>query len=99
MCLNPTKAKETSLQAICLDLSSTLIRTRWALETHTGNSVPIPFLILLIFWLTIVFASYGLFAPVNPTTMVVLVLCALAVSGGIVLIEELDNSLAGLIPL
>jgi uncharacterized membrane protein len=54
-------------------------------------------LILLIFWLAIVFASFGLFAPANPTTIVVLFLCSLAVSGGIVLIEELDNPQSGLI--
>jgi hypothetical protein len=57
----------------------------------------IPFLILLIFWLAIVFASFGLFAPANPTAIIALLLCAVAVSGEIVLIEELDNPLTGFI--
>ena len=55
------------------------------------------FLVLPVFWLSIVFASFGLFAPANPTTIVILFLCSLAVSGGIVLIEELDNPQSGLI--
>jgi len=54
-------------------------------------------LVLLIFWLSVVFASFGLFAPVNPTVIVVLFLCSLAVSGGIYLIEELDKPLSGFI--
>jgi hypothetical protein len=62
-----------------------------------GHSIPVPFLVLLIFWLTIVFASFGLFAPVNPTVIVTLFLCSVAVSGGIYLIEELDNPLSGFI--
>ena len=62
-----------------------------------GNSIPVPFLVLLIFWLAIVFASFGLFAPANPTTLVFLLLCSLAVSGGIVLFEELDNLQSGII--
>jgi hypothetical protein len=54
-------------------------------------------LVLLIFWLGIVFASFGLFAPANPTTITMLLLCSIAVSGGIMLIEELDNPLSGFI--
>jgi len=49
------------------------------------------------FGLTIVFASFGLFAPANPSTIVILFLCSLVVSGGITLIEEPDNPLSGLI--
>jgi uncharacterized membrane protein len=74
-----------------------LIYERWSLEQHAGHSIPVPFLVLLIFWLAIVFASFGLFAPANATTIVALFLCSVAVSGGIYLIEELDNPLSGLI--
>ena len=70
---------------------------RWSSEQRIGHSIPVPFLILLIFWLSIVSASFGLFAPPNPTTVVALFLCALAVAGGIFLIEELDRPLSGFI--
>ena len=52
-----------------------------------------------IFWLAIVFASFGLFAPANPTAIIALLLCAMAVSGGIALIEDLDNPRSGFIRL
>jgi uncharacterized membrane protein len=97
LALTPKDEKQKYLRTLCVTLSSTLIQARWSLETREGHSIPVPFLALLIFWLAIVFASFGLFAPANPTTIVVLFLCSLAVSGGIVLIEELDNPLSGLI--
>lgn len=99
LALTPKGEKQNYLRTLCLNLSSSLIQARWALETRTGHSIPVPFLILLIFWLATVFASFGLFAPANPTTIVALLLCSLAVSGGILLIEELDNPQSGLIPI
>jgi hypothetical protein len=95
--LAPKDERQKYLHTLCLGLSSNLIQARWSLEARNEHSIPVPFLVLLIFWLAIVFASFGLFAPGNPTTIVVLLLCSLAVSGGIVLIEELDNPGSGLI--
>lgn len=97
LALTPTDERQRYLRTLCLTLSSNLIYERWALEQQAGHSIPGPFLILLIFWLAIVFASFGLFAPANATTIVALFLCSVAVSGGIYLIEELDNPLSGLI--
>jgi uncharacterized membrane protein len=99
MALKPKDDRQEHLRTLCLTLSSTMIQARWGLETHANHSIPIPFLVLLIFWLAIVFASFGLFAPSNPTTMVALLLCAVAVAGGIFLIEDLDNPGAGFVRL
>src|SRR5215467_9244749 len=97
LALTPKGERQTYLRTLCVTLSSTLIQARWSLEQRRGHSIPVPFLVLLIFWLSIVFASFGLFAPANRTALVTLFLCAVAVSGGIILIEELDNPLSGLI--
>jgi len=99
LALKPKDEHQKYLRTLSLTLSSTLIQARWALEQRMGHSIPVPFLVLLIFWLAIVFASFGLFAPTNATTIVALLLCCLAVAGGIVLIEELDNPSSGLIRL
>src|SRR5262249_15775025 len=95
--LEPKNPGQDYLRTLCLSLTSTIIQSGWSLETLTGHSIPVPFLILLIFWLSIVFASFGLFAPPNPTAIVILLLCSVAVSGGIYFIEELDNPASGLI--
>jgi hypothetical protein len=97
LALTPKNERQMYLRNLCLTLSSTLIQARWFLETRTGYSLPVPFLVLLVFWLAIVFASFGLFSPANTTAMIALLLCSVAVSGGIVLIEELDNPTSGLI--
>jgi hypothetical protein len=48
-------------------------------------------------FLTIIFLSFGLFAPPNATVITTLFLCALSVSGAIVLILELDRPFGGLV--
>ena len=97
LALTPNGERQKYLRTLCVTLSSTLIQARWSLEQRSGHSIPLPFLVLLIFWLSIVFASFGLFAPANRTALVTLFLCSVAVSGGIILIEELDNPLSGFI--
>src|SRR5215510_3184980 len=99
LALNPANERQKYLHTLCLTLSSQLIQARWALEIRAGHSIPVPFLVLLIFWLAIVFASFGLFAPANPTATIALLLCSIAVAGGIVLIEDLDNPGSGFIQL
>src|SRR5262249_24050904 len=88
---------QTFLRGQALTLSGNLFQARWLLQQQVGESFPMPFLVLLVFWLAIVFASFGLFAPRNATALVALTLCAMAVAGGIVFIAELDNPFLGLI--
>jgi hypothetical protein len=59
------------------------------------SSIPVPFLIVLVFWLAIIFASFGLFAPRNATVIAAFFVCALSVSGALFLILELDRSFEG----
>jgi hypothetical protein len=96
--LTPQNERQKYLRTLCVTLTSTMIQARWGLE-QTGHDIPVPFLVLLIFWLAIVFASFGLFAPGNPTALVALLLCSLAVAGGIALIEDLSDPRSGLIQL
>jgi hypothetical protein len=56
-----------------------------------------PFLVVLVFWLALIFASFGLFAPTNSTIIGALIACALSVAGAIFLILELDRPFQGLL--
>ena len=60
-----------------------------------GSSVPLPFIMILVFWLTITFGSFGLFAPRNGTVFVVLFVCAVSVGSAVFLILELDGPFDG----
>lgn len=95
--LAPTDERQRWLRSRALTLSDGVLQSRWLLAEQAGSRIPTPFLILLIFWLTIVFTSFGLFAPSNATTIVVLCLCSIAVSGGITMILELDSPFSGLV--
>jgi hypothetical protein len=95
--LSPQNEVQRSLQAQALKMSIDLGQTRWLLFEQRGSSIPTPFLVLLVFWVTIIFLSFGLFAPPNATVITCLFLCALSVSGAIFMILELDRSFGGLI--
>jgi hypothetical protein len=56
-----------------------------------------PLLIVLTFWITALFISFGLFAPLNGTTVASLFVSALSVSGAILLILEMYTPYGGLI--
>ena len=56
-----------------------------------------PLLVVMAFWLTIIFVSFGLFAPPNATVVATLFVCALSVSGAIFLVLEMDRPFSGLI--
>lgn len=71
--------------------------TRWLLAQQVGQGTPKAFVALLVFWLTLLFASFGLFAPRNLTCIVTLTLCALAVAGAVTMILELEQGLGGLV--
>ena len=97
LALVPADETHRWLRAQALTLSDSLLQARWLLAEQAGGGIPLPFLILLIFWLAIVFASFGLFAPLNATAVTVLGLCSIAVSGGITMILELDSPFSGLV--
>jgi len=95
--LTPQNDVQRSLQAEAVKISIDIGQARLLLFEQSGHSIPMPFLVLLIFWVTIIFLSFGLFAPRNATVVATLFLCALSVSGAIFLIMELDRPFGGLI--
>jgi protein-S-isoprenylcysteine O-methyltransferase Ste14 len=78
-------------------VSSDLGRTRWALIQGDESSIPAPFLVVLVFWLTVLFVTFGLFSPPNGTVITILVICAASIAAALFLIVELDRPFNGLI--
>jgi hypothetical protein len=95
--LSPGGEAQRSLKSQASTLALDLAHLRLLLFEHLGSSIPVPFLVVLVFWLCIIFASFGLFARRNATVIGVLCVCALSVSGAIFLILELDRSFEGLL--
>jgi hypothetical protein len=74
-----------------------LVQARLLLFEQTENSIPEPFLAVLIFWLAIIFASFSLFTRFNATLITILIIFALSASAAIFLIVEMSQPFAGLI--
>jgi hypothetical protein len=54
-------------------------------------------LVVLLCWLAILYATYGLLTPVNATVVVVLLVCGFSMSGAIYLIVEMNQPFDGVI--
>lgn len=95
--LRPADDRQRHIQAQSLQLLDSISEARWLLIERDKSAVPGPFLVLLIFWLSILFASFGLFSPRNATAVTALFLCSVAVAGGIFMILELAAPSEGVI--
>src|SRR4029077_15780042 len=93
--LAPTTDVQRIAKADALRIFSSLANTGWLLVTQKGSSIPLPFLIVLVFWFVAIFGSLSLLAPRNGTVYAVIVVCALSVSSAIFLIMELDSPFEG----
>jgi hypothetical protein len=93
--LSPKNDAQRWLQTQALRISRDIVETRWLVLGSLGSSIPVPFLVVVVFWLTIIFGSFGLFAPRNATVIAVLFLCALSVAGSIFLILEMNRPFEG----
>jgi hypothetical protein len=96
--LSPQTETQREFKAKALQVSADIAEARWLLAEQAGqSSIPIPFLVILVFWLTVLFASFGLFSPRNTTVLIVMFLCALSAAGSLYLILELDQPYNGII--
>ncbi|MEP6943695.1 MAG: hypothetical protein ABI981_12205 [Betaproteobacteria bacterium] len=95
--LAPTSELQRALRARAVQLSAELSQMRWMLLEQKGSSIALPFVVVLVFWLAVIFGSFGLFAPPNATVYSVIFICALSVSSAIFLILELDRPFDGLL--
>jgi hypothetical protein len=73
------------------------VRTRFLVLGSSRGAVSEAFLVVVIFWLTATFASFGLYAPRNTTVTTVLFIAALSVAAAVFLILELDGPFTGVI--
>ena len=95
--LSPRSDAQRSLQAQALSIALSIGQTRWLMYEQGVAAVSKTLLVVLIFWLTLIFISFGLFAPNNSTVLAGLFFSALAVSGAVLLILEMYTPFAGLI--
>jgi hypothetical protein len=91
LALKPTTAREQWLVTQALTDAARIGEMRWILRQQVEQELPAPVVVLLVFWLTLLFASFGLVAPRNLVSAITLTLCALAVAGAVGMVLELEK--------
>jgi hypothetical protein len=95
--LQPASDSQRALLSRALDLTNDVGQARWLLIEQQHVGLPTALLVVLVLWLAILYASFGLFAPRNATVILVLFVCALSASASLFLILELNSPLEGTI--
>jgi len=95
--LSPQTDEQRWLRTRALNLGETLLDVRWQVVAGIRTPISTAFLVILIFWLTATFASFGLFAPRNATVLAILFVCALSVAGAVFLVSEMNQPFRGFV--
>ena len=93
--LRPQTDAQQALQTQMLALINELLLNRWVQIEQAQVSLPLPFLIILLFWLTLLYTCFGLIAPRNATVITTMFLGALALATAIFLIVEMSHPMGG----
>lgn len=94
--LAPKSDAQRQVLAQAQQIAGDLSQTRWLLIEEMQSQLPWPLLLILIFWLFLLFVSFGMFAPRNCMALAVLFVGACALSAAIFLVLELNQPLGGL---
>jgi hypothetical protein len=93
--LTPTNDLQKSIITEAQRTSTEIWQNRLFMIVQQQSPVSPVLLVLLVFWLTLLFTSFGLFAPRNLTVFAVLFVCALSVASAVFLILEMSHPLSG----
>lgn len=86
---------QRALKTQALKIATDIGQTRWQMFSQKDGSIPTPFVVVLVCWLTLILAWFSLLAPRNTASLVTLLMCVVAVSSAVYLIMELDQPFQG----
>jgi hypothetical protein len=93
--LHPQDDRQRWLGTRTLEIAADMGQTGRLVSEQNVSVIPLPFLFLLVFWLAVLFASFGLFAPRNATAVVVLFVGAFAVAAAVKVMLDMDTPFGG----
>ena len=94
--LKPGTDEQRALLAQAYQIVSDISRARWVLIEEAQRGLPPILLGVLVFWLALLFVSFGLFAPRNVTVTLALFVSACSMAAAIFLVLEMNSPLDGL---
>ena len=96
--LAPKNDAQVSAKTQIESLVQSLKKSYWSMFLESEQALlPIPLLVVVTSWLVTIFISFGIFAPPNPTVVLTLIICALAVSAAIFIIMEMYSPFSGVL--
>jgi hypothetical protein len=95
--LTPVSSVQQGLQARAIEMNSEINMTRTLIHLQREDSIPIELIMVLGIWLSLIFTTFGLFAPRNTIAIAALLACAISIAGATLLILEMNSPFAGLI--
>jgi hypothetical protein len=95
--LTPKNEPQRMLQARALEVSGLLAEAHWMLVETSAEGLPTAFLVILVFWLAWLFATFGLQAPANPTVICIMLVCAMSVAAAVFLVVDMAHPYLGVI--
>ncbi|QCI69425.1 DUF4239 domain-containing protein [Phreatobacter stygius] len=95
--INPADTRHVELWNDALQRLQRIVALRWTLIGEAGGTVSSSLLIMLVAWLTLIFASLGYNAPRNQVVVATLLLCSVWIAGSIYLMIEMDTPFTGTI--
>jgi hypothetical protein len=93
--LTPTNDAQRRAQAEAFQVVGALSHTRMLMFEQAGGSISWPLLVVLISWVSVLFAGFGLFARVHAVIVGALIIGALSVASAVFLILEFSQPYAG----
>ncbi|QWT21789.1 hypothetical protein KPL74_07225 [Bacillus sp. NP157] len=95
--LQPDSDAKWWFQHRALQITEDLGKERILTSEHEKASEPTPLLVVVTAWIVLIFIGMGIFAMHNPSVRVVMFCTALAFSGSIFLVMELEAPYTGLL--
>ena len=93
--LSPRTERQQWLRSNALESTNTI--ARWTTIGQIESRFPWTFFVVVVAWLAVIFASFGLFAPRNASVIAALLVAAIALAGPIFMMLEMDQPYGGLV--
>lgn len=95
--LQPEDAFHRQIAADCRDRFQDLMQARWLVIEQAHPTISRPFYLVLIFWLAVIFACFGLSAPRSGLVIAMMTLCAISITSAVYVVLDMDTPFTGLL--
>ncbi|CAH2602478.1 conserved membrane protein of unknown function [Rhodovastum atsumiense] len=88
---------QRQLRGSAVQLAGEIVDTRLLMSEQVNASLNWPFVLVLVFWISVLFLGFGLYTPANATVVAALLMGAVSVASAMFLIDEMSRPYEGLI--